>query len=663
MRPIALVLVALTACSGDDGPHGTPDGGPEPGAIVLPDVIAMPYIPTGASGATVSLTLTNESALDAHLEWSLTGDGFTLVAAPDVIAAGAEGTLTITWDGSATEAIAEAALSLGGDVTDAAEVWAVAGDPALEPATFDVVTGAGGVTIGDSAVVAMPTAPYASDDRVHVFVPEGYRQADAHDLVLHFHGHNTTIAATVPAHRYREQVYASGANVILVVPQGPVNAASGDFGRLSDPAGTAAFLQEVMIVLFRAGVITRPLLGDVILSSHSGGYVAVAQNLAGDLAIPQVQLYDSLYGYLPTYRAYAQGGGRLRSNYTTSGGTDTNNQTLAAQLESDGVAVADAVTQDALRDAPVIIYATPATHNGATREAAAFAEQLRWGARRGRRGPRAELWTAADGVVTWRAPANADVTGWRVEDGDGAVLAEVAADVTTARVDAARVRVVPVVPGVDDPQPTDTYAMAATGVVVVDGFDRVIDGSFGGLAHDFAARVADAAGGADTASSAAIAGGAIALADYRVVIWLVGDDSTDDHTFTAAERAAITAYVGGGGRVILSGSEIGYELGTIAPGFLTAVAGATYAADDAGTNTASGAGIATFTFGDAAAAYAEEFPDSYTGGTTLLTYATGGAAAVGVAGQGAIVGFPLETIADDAALASVVGRLIDFVDP
>src|SRR5262249_55487587 len=160
-------------------------------------------------------------------------------------------------------------------------------------------------------------------------------------------------------------LYASGVDAILVVPQGPVNTASGDFGRLADPDGTAAFLDEILIELYRAGRLTRPVLGRVTLTSHSGGYVAVAQNLApARFVVGQIDLFDSVYGYIPTFRDFALAGGRLRSDYTSTGGTDDNNRTLGQQLVLAGVPVATAPTQRNLRGAAPLIYPVATTHEG-----------------------------------------------------------------------------------------------------------------------------------------------------------------------------------------------------------------------------------------------------------------------------------------------------------
>jgi len=48
------------------------------------------------------------------------------------------------------------------------------------------------------------------------------------------------------------------------------------------------------------------------------------------------------------------------------------------------------------------------------------------------------------------------------------------------------------------------------------------------------------------------------LADYRVVVWFTGDQS--QQTLTAADQAALAAYLDGGGKLLLSGQDIGQDL-------------------------------------------------------------------------------------------------------
>lgn len=692
MRRLAFASLALGLIACGDDPAGVPAA-----RLELPAVIDLPYVEAGAGASELAISVTNvgdatlAGADGTALAWRVDDPAFT-ASGPISVAPGATATVMVRWDGAADETIAGATLSVEGEPGRwTAEVWAVAGAPGLAPLALAPVTGAGGVAIGVSAVPRLPTAPYPApgrawtDDRVHVFVPADWRERDAQDVVLHFHGHNTTIEATIAAHHYREQLYASGANAIMIVPQGPVNAASGDFGKLADPAGTAALLDEVLIALYRAGVVTRPALGQVTLTAHSGGYVATAQNLAADapFAVGQVDLYDALYGYLEVFRGFARSGRPLRSNYTSGGGTLANNQQLAATLTADGLAVADVATTQTLGAVAPVIAFTAASHEGSTRDDDAYTEALRWMAPHGRRGPRIDLRAATmidagHARVRWRAPADADVIGWQVElaSPSGTSTVAVAADATETTVAISgptRVRVRPLVTGLasDAGQPSDTFVVGgAARVLIVDGFERVVDGSYGQLAHDAAARVGAGLADVATVSASAIREDAVDLAPYAAVIWLCGDDSTEDHTLTAAERAALDAYLAGGGRVIVSGSEVGFDLGPTSAGraWLAATVGATYAADDAGTDRAQGAGplamLASFGFGGPAALYAEDYPDTFTAGggaTVLVTYAGGAGAAVGIADRAAIVGFPLEVIDDDATRAAVVRALLGFV--
>ncbi len=203
-------------------------------------------------------------------------------------------------------------------------------------------------------------------------------------------------------------------------------------------------------------------------------------------------------------------------------------------------------------------------------------------------------------------------------------------------------------------------------VLVVDGFDRIIGGSWGDLRHDSAARVGRAVKAA-SASNEAVLEGEIELSDYAAVIWLVGDESLADHTFTAPEQALINAYLAGGGRIVVSGSEVAYDLKSNGASFLSGL-GAVYQADDANQSTAKGAGtlaaLASFGFGGATAPYLEDYPDvlaTATGGSIALHYGNGSTAAAGKANRSVVVGFPLEVIDDEARLAEVVRALLGFV--
>jgi N-acetylmuramoyl-L-alanine amidase len=248
--------------------------------------------------------------------------------------------------------------------------------------------------------------------------------------------------------------------------------------------------------------------------------------------------------------------------------------------------------------------------------------------------------------------------------------------------------------------PTETLAISTGSgprVLIVNGFDRldkyanVPEPYYGGgtiyrgylqrmnsfdyvIAH---ARSLSAAGiDFDSASNEAVATGAVDLADYPAVVWICGDESTADTTFTATEQALLAEYLDAGGRLFVSGDEIGWDLwqyGSDADrAFYTNYLRATYIADssDTGSVSAGGifAGIADFTFDyDDYQIYAASYPDvigAAAGGSVDLHYAGNqGAAVVDDAGAFRVVylGFPFETIFSADTRADLMAAAMDFL--
>ena len=109
-------------------------------------------------------------------------------------------------------------------------------------------------------------------------------------------------------------------------------------------------------------------------------------------------------------------------------------------------------------------------------------------------------------------------------------------------------------------------------------------------------------------SNEAVISGAINLTDYDTVIWILGEESTADHTFNATEQTKVQQFIAGGGNIFLSGAEIGWDLVTQGGGesFFQNTLKANYVADDAATynvaSTAGGifAGISNFSFSNGA---------------------------------------------------------------
>ncbi|MBV6647300.1 MAG: N-acetylmuramoyl-L-alanine amidase [Cyclobacteriaceae bacterium] len=204
-------------------------------------------------------------------------------------------------------------------------------------------------------------------------------------------------------------------------------------------------------------------------------------------------------------------------------------------------------------------------------------------------------------------------------------------------------------------------------ILIVDGFDRT-SGSFTEKYHEFAtdyfksirdSRVAEVA----TASNEAVIMEDVQLSDYDLVVWFLGDESTSDETLNSTEQSKIANFLEDGGKLFISGSEIGWDLSqrgtsddkTFYETYLKAI----YVADGAQAyNPAKGIAGTEFEgleipFG---IAYPEDFPDDIApgpGAIAILDYnefgKRGGVAYKGNLGAGVVPGgvvyisFPLET--------------------
>ena len=173
-----------------------------------------------------------------------------------------------------------------------------------------------------------------------------------------------------------------------------------------------------------------------------------------------------------------------------------------------------------------------------------------------------------------------------------------------------------------------------------------------------------------SASNESIIAGDVDLSDYDAVIWLLGEESSQDSTFDATEQTLVSQYIARGGNLFVSGSEIGWDLDHLNNGqtFFHDTLGASYVSDDANTYQASGSGLLAgieLDFDDGQMFYDVDYADvlSPVGGTTIATYSTGGGAATyhtgtGRAGDVVVFGFPVESIVSVAARDETITRIL-----
>ena len=198
---------------------------------------------------------------------------------------------------------------------------------------------------------------------------------------------------------------------------------------------------------------------------------------------------------------------------------------------------------------------------------------------------------------------------------------------------------------------------------------------------DYSVQVAEAIAdnatdlGISTTSNEALIAGDVNLSDYDAVFWISGEESTADDTFSGTEQTLVTNYLNAGGKLFVSGAEIGWDLDNLNNGrsFYNNQLKADYVSDDANTYDVQGvagsifAGL-SFSFDDGSIFYDAQFPDRISplgGATSALSYVggAGGTAAIQFDGGSTQVvnfGFPFETITSASNRSLVMDRVLEF---
>jgi hypothetical protein len=564
--------------------------------------------------------------------------------------------LTVTVLGAPTELgplVGSLELTAGG-LGATVFLGAVVGSTGLPELLWTPVEG------GLEAIGSFPTAPFPEGDAsVWLFVPDGMSTTGGLHSITHLHGHHAELARTVPAQQLVPMTRHAGRDAVLVIPQGPLNQASGDFGQLMDPDGHAELVRDVAAVLHRDGLLVDARTGPGVLTAHSGGYRATAAMASeGGLDIQAVHLFDALYGEEDAFEDYAQGPGVFRSAYTVSGGTTEGNTRVRNALEAAGVAVGSSLVDADLAADRVTIAASGSTHEGVLTDRLGFARWLvhsglpphpwappEW---------RAAVAVGGDVAVSWRPDLGAPDRLVAVEASDDGVTWEERVKTAAAEAVVAPapwLRLVAVDLGTRA-APSDTYGATGSSWLVVHGFERVLGGSWTEPTDDFAARLGGALGRSfSTAHHEEVATGALRLEEFGHVLWLLGDESLADETFDARERDAVAAYLDSGGNLLVTGSEVGFASDG---DWLYDVLHTEQVADDAGASSVEG-----WPFGTV---YEEDYPDVLSGQTELWTYDAGGSAAVGWESRVVVVGFGLETM-EDSVLAEALPDLVAYLEP
>ncbi len=222
--------------------------------------------------------------------------------------------------------------------------------------------------------------------------------------------------------------------------------------------------------------------------------------------------------------------------------------------------------------------------------------------------------------------------------------------------------------GIFESEPSDTYAARAgdapSALLLVDGNDRwQADPSLEntlGAGHDFMARYAEVIDDRpfDMCANEAVVDGSCLLDGRAIVIWALGEESTEHVALDPEEQDLIRSHTASGGTIIISGAELGYQLAADMAdlAFLEDVLRTGYLGDSADTfsvATSPGAVVSTaqvmsfFTPDRIVVTYPDQL-QALGGSVPLLDYVGGAGGVAGVLYEGdyraVTIGFPIESI-------------------
>jgi spore germination protein YaaH len=227
-------------------------------------------------------------------------------------------------------------------------------------------------------------------------------------------------------------------------------------------------------------------------------------------------------------------------------------------------------------------------------------------------------------------------------------------------------------------------------ILVVNGFDRTSGtNNTMDFIRQFAPAIVNAGFSFDACANEAVQEGYVLLTDYAAVIWISGEEGTADESFSDTEQNIIANYLENGGRMFISGSEIGYDLvekgSATDKSFYETYLKAMYVRDRVATYSVSPQsggildGVGQFSFDNGThGTYNVDFPDGINpqpGAQLVLSYSGfspsvyGGAGIqyAGTFGSGLVSGrlvylaFPFETIYPEAMRNLIMQRVLNFL--
>jgi len=230
-----------------------------------------------------------------------------------------------------------------------------------------------------------PADIHYSDSTVAYFIPKDFKQTDAVNIVIHFHGWGGNIEAVFNHYDLVDQFCRSGKNAILIIPQGAKDTPDSFGGKLEDKDGFKKFINESLEKLFELKKIKSKNPGKIILAGHSGGYRVMSYILMhGGMNeyIKEAYLFDALYGQTEKFTYWVDHyKGKLINIYTTDGETMPETKRMIECLEGWGIPYISKlekdITSDDIKNNKNIFIYSDLTHNQVIYKKGEFYEYIK----------------------------------------------------------------------------------------------------------------------------------------------------------------------------------------------------------------------------------------------------------------------------------------------
>ncbi len=217
----------------------------------------------------------------------------------------------------------------------------------------------------------LPYYGHYDDNTVAVYVPPGYKDNGSVDFVFYFHGWYNTVDGVLSGFRMLDQFLEARKNAILVIPEGPKNAADSYYGKLEQENGFLNLMIEIMDSLKGRKEISETIPGKVVIACHSGGVRVLSKILRhGGVThqIRDVYLFDATYGYIDEYLDWLMTfEGKLISIWTEGSGTREGTMRMLQRLQDAGIPHLNTdeenLSKDDLIYNRIVIIKTPLTHS------------------------------------------------------------------------------------------------------------------------------------------------------------------------------------------------------------------------------------------------------------------------------------------------------------